>query len=87
MNTTTTTTTMTSMTRRKPGFAREVNAVITIAARDITLTLKAPAMIIISLAIPIVMMGMVGGMLSQNIADGLSFEYGPYMMIGMMCKR
>lgn len=74
----------TTVPTRKSGFVRELNAVITIAAREITLTLKAPAMIIISLAIPIVMMGLVGGMLSQSIAGGLSFNYELYMMMGMM---
>jgi ABC-2 type transport system permease protein len=29
-------------------------------------------------------MGLVGSMLSQSIAGVLSFDYGPYMMIGMM---
>ena len=74
----------TTMTSRKSGFAREINAVITIAAREITLMIKAPAMIIISLVIPIIMMGLVGSMLSQSIAGVLSFDYEPYMMIGMM---
>jgi hypothetical protein len=43
----------TAVPRRKSGLAREINAVITIMAREITLTIKAPAMIILSLVIPI----------------------------------
>jgi ABC-2 type transport system permease protein len=65
-------------------FLREINAVITIAARDITLTLKSPASLIMSLAMPIVMMGMLGGSLAQNMAGGLGFNFGQFMMVGML---
>jgi ABC-2 type transport system permease protein len=37
-----------------------------------------------SLAMPLVMMGMLGGSLAQNMAGGLGFNYGQFMMIGMM---
>ncbi|MDR2670448.1 MAG: ABC transporter permease, partial [Oscillospiraceae bacterium] len=70
--------------RRKSGFARELNAVVTIVARGLLLTLKSPATLIMSLAMPIVMMVMVGGNLSQNMAGGLGFDYGPFMLIGML---
>ena len=63
---------------------REVNVVITILARDITLFFKSPGMLIMSLAMPIVMLGMLGGSLSQNMAAGLGFDYNQYMLIGML---
>lgn len=72
------------MQRNPSKFMRELNAVITIAARDITLTLKSPGTIIMSLIMPLVMMGMLGGSLAQNMAGGLGFSYGPFMMIGMV---
>ena len=72
------------MKRNPPGFLQELNSVITIAARDITLTLKSPGTIIMSLAMPLVMMGMLGGTLAQNMAGGLNFNYGQFMMIGMV---
>jgi len=72
------------ISRGKSKFFRELNAIITIAARDITLTLKSPGMLIMSLAMPIVMMGMLGGSLAQNMAGGLMFNYGQFMMVGMM---
>lgn len=70
---------------RKKGtrFTRELNAVITIAARDITLTLKSPATLIMSLAMPIIMMGMLGGSLAQNMAGELGFDFGQFMLVGM----
>jgi ABC-2 type transport system permease protein len=71
-------------TQKKTAFSRELNAVITIAARDILLTVKSPGMLIMSFAMPIVMMGMLGGTLMQNMAGGLGFNLGPFMMVGML---
>ena len=68
----------------KSKFARELNAIIAILARDITIFFKSPGAIISSFAMPLVMMGMLGGSLAQNMAGGLSFEYGPFMMVGML---
>lgn len=65
-------------------FMRELNAVMTIAARDITLFFKSPGMIIMSLAMPLLMMGILGGSLAQNMAGGLTFNYGSFMLVGML---
>ena len=67
-----------------PRILREINVVITILSRDITLFFKSPGMLILSLVMPIVMMGMLGGSLSQNMAGGLGFDYKQYMLIGML---
>ncbi|GLC82722.1 ABC transporter permease [Lacrimispora brassicae] len=72
------------MKRTPSKFLREINSVVTIAAREITLTLKSPGTIIMSLAMPTVMMGMLGGSLAQNMAGGLGFNYGQFMMVGMV---
>ena len=68
----------------KSRFARECNAIITIIARDITIFFKSPGAIIMSFAFPLVMMGMLGGSLAQNMTAGLTFEYGPFLMVGML---
>ena len=70
--------------KEKSKFGREINAIITIALRDITLALRSPGTIIMSLAMPLIMMGMLGGSLAQNMAGGLGFDYSKYMMVGMM---
>lgn len=70
--------------KEKSRFSKELNAVLTIAARDITLLFKSPGTLVMSLAMPLIMMGMLGGSLSQNMAGGLGFSYGPYMLVGMM---
>ena len=72
------------MPRIQSKIMREFNAVVTIAARDITLFFKSPGMIIMSLAMPLMMMGMLGGSLAQNMASGLGFDYGKFMLIGML---
>lgn len=70
--------------RKKLKFSRELNAIVTIMARDITLCFKSPVTIIMSIAMPMVMMGMLGGSLAQNMAGGLGFDYGQFMMVGML---
>lgn len=70
--------------KKKSWVFRELNAMITIAARDITLTIKSPLTLILSIAMPLIMMGMLGGSLSQNMAGSLGFNYGRYMLIGML---
>jgi len=74
----------TQLTQRKPLFFKELNTVITIAARDITLVFKSPMVLIMSVAMPILIMGMMGGSLSQNMAGGLPFDFGQFMLVGMM---
>jgi len=71
-------------TQKRPRFFREINAVITVAARDITLVFKSPGILIMSVAMPVVMMGMLGGSLAQNMAGGLRFDFGQFMLVGML---
>lgn len=68
----------------KSRLLRDLNAVVTIAARDITLFFKSVGAIIMSFVMPLVMMGMLGGSLQQNMAGGLGFNYGQFMLVGML---
>jgi len=68
----------------KPRLLRELNTIVTVAAREITLFLKSPSTAIMSLAMPLMMMGMIGGNLRQNMASGLGFDFGRFMLIGML---
>jgi ABC-2 type transport system permease protein len=70
--------------REKSRILREINAVVTIAMRDVTIGVRSPGSLIMSLAMPLVMMGMLGGSLAQNMAGGLGFNYGKFMMVGML---
>ena len=73
-----------TLTRKKSRLFRELNSILTVTAREITTYLKSPGAAIMSLAMPIVMMGMIGGNLMQNMTGGIGFEFGQFMLIGML---
>ena len=72
------------LTRKTSRLFRELNSLVTVAAREITVFLKSPSTAIMSLAMPLMMMGMIGGNLMQNMAGGLGFDFGQFMLIGML---
>jgi ABC-2 type transport system permease protein len=65
---------------------RELNAVITLAMRDITLCIKSPAKIIQSLIMPVMFLGMFGGQLSQNMGINMGFDFNSFMLVGMLVQ-
>ena len=69
------------LTLKNSYILREFNTIITIVAREITLFFKSPEMLIITLAMPILMMGMIGGNM-MGIAGGESL--GAFMLVGMI---
>ena len=75
---------LTKLTRKISRLFREINTIITVTAREITTYLKSPGAAIMSFAMPIVMMGMIGGNLMQNMSGGIDFDFGPFMLIGML---
>ena len=72
------------LTRKRSWLFRELNTIITVMAREITAYLKSPGAAIMSFAMPLVMMGMIGGNLMQNMAGGLGFDFGQFMLVGML---
>ena len=73
-----------ALVRKKSRTQREINTIIAIFAREVTVFMKSPGTIIMSLAMPIVMMGMIGGNLMENMAGGLGFSFGSFMLVGML---
>ena len=73
-----------TLSRKRSLLFRELNTIITVMAREITIFLRSPGAAIMSLMMPIILMGMIGGNLMQNMADGLSFQFGPFMLVGML---
>jgi ABC-2 type transport system permease protein len=63
---------------------REISTIWAIICREISVAFKSPSTLAMSFVMPIVMMGMVGGNLTQNMAGGLGFDFGLFMLIGMM---
>ncbi|MDR3318043.1 MAG: ABC transporter permease [Clostridiales bacterium] len=70
--------------KKKSRPAKELNAMLTIIAREVTLLIKNPMMFVIGLVMPFVFMWMLGGNLSQNMAEGLGYDYNQFMFVGMM---
>ena len=60
---------------------KELNAIIAVAAREITIFFKSPGMIIMTLIMPIFMMGMIGGNM-MGLAGGENL--GEFMLVGMI---
>jgi ABC-2 type transport system permease protein len=74
------------MKKMKNKFLREVNAVITIAVRQIILFLKSPAKLIQSLIMPVIFLGMFGGQLSQNMGMNMGYNFNTFMLVGMLVQ-
>ena len=72
------------LARKKSRLFRELNSVVTIMSREITIFFRSPGTAIMSLAMPVVLMGMIGGNLMQNMAGGLGFRFGQFMLVGML---
>ena len=72
------------ITKKQSRAVREISAVWALICREVTAAFKSPGMLIMSLAMPIIMMGMIGGNLTQNMAGGLGFNFGLFMLVGMM---
>ena len=66
---------------KKPYLLRELNTIIAVAAREITVFFKTPSMMIMSFMLPLLMMGMIGGnMMGIPGAENL----GEFMLVGML---
>lgn len=74
------------LTRTKSRFVRELNAILAITAREIACVLKSPGSLFFMLAMPVIMMGMIGGNLMENMVGSLNFAFGPYMLVGMLVQ-
>ncbi|MDR2602285.1 MAG: ABC transporter permease [Spirochaetaceae bacterium] len=70
----------------KSKLLREINAVITLAMREVTLFVKSPAKIIPSLIMPVMFLGMFGGQLSQNMGMNMGFDFNSFMLVGMLVQ-
>jgi ABC-2 type transport system permease protein len=65
---------------------RELNAVVTLAMRDIMLCVKSPVKIIPGIVMPIMFLGMFGGQLSQNMGANQGFDFNVFMLVGMLVQ-
>ncbi len=85
------TTLSTSATRvisgsRRAGLARDTNAIVAIAWREILRAVKSPMSLAFTVVFPILFIGILGGSIAQNLGGALPYAYLPYMLIGMVAN-
>ncbi len=67
-------------------FRHTVNAVFTIAFRDLTKLLRDRARIFASLIFPTIFVGVLGTSLQQNLGDGLGYNFLTFVFIGVIAQ-
>jgi ABC-2 type transport system permease protein len=65
---------------------REANATLAIAWREVMSAVRNPVSIVVTVIIPVIFMGILGGSISQNLGAGLQYAYLPFMLIGMIAN-
>ena len=65
---------------------REANATFAIAWREILSAIRNPVSIVVTIIIPVIFMGILGGSISQNLGAALPYAYLPFMLIGMIAN-
>jgi ABC-2 type transport system permease protein len=72
--------------RIRSGMVREANATFAIAWREVLSAIRNPVSIVVTIIIPVIFMGILGGSISQNLGTGLQYAYLPFMLIGMIAN-
>ena len=65
---------------------RELNAVLTIAFRDLTKLLRDRIRILAGLVFPVIFIGVLGGSLNANIGKGLGFDFLTFVFTGVFAQ-
>src|SRR3989338_4334834 len=65
---------------------RELNAVLTIAFRDLTKLLRDKPRILAGLVFPVIFIGILGGSLSSNIGRSLGFDFLTFVFTGVFAQ-
>ncbi len=71
---------------RRASLGREASATFAIAWREVLRAVKSPLSLAFTVIFPILFIGILGGSISQNMGNALSFAYLPYMLIGMIAN-
>jgi ABC-2 type transport system permease protein len=64
----------------------EANATFAVAWREVLRAIKSRQMIAINIIFPVLFMGLMGGMIQQNLGNALPFAYLPFMLVGMVAQ-
>ncbi len=68
----------------KSKVTKEINALIAISAREILRFIKSPGSIITNIIFPIIILGIMGGSLTQNLAGNTGYNFLQFVMVGMI---
>ncbi|MGA9598158.1 MAG: ABC transporter permease [Acidimicrobiia bacterium] len=79
-------TTMIDETAGLRGLTREVNATFAIAWREVMRAVKSPMSIAMTILLPVLFIGLLGGSISDNLGSALPYAYLPFMVIGMIAN-
>ena len=71
---------------RAPRLVLEANATFAVAWREVLRAIKSRQMIAINIIFPVLFMGIMGGMIQQNLGKGLPYAYLPFMLVGMVAQ-
>ena len=71
---------------RRATLGREASATFAIAWREVLRAVKSPLSLAFTVIFPVLFIGILGGSISQNMGNALSFAYLPYMLIGMIAN-
>ena len=70
----------------KNSFFREINAVVTIALRDLTKLLRDYPRIVASLVFPVIFIGVLGGGLNASFGAGLGYSFLTFVFTGVLAQ-
>jgi ABC-2 type transport system permease protein len=65
-------------------FYHELNAVVAVAARDVIRYVRVPGGILLSFLWPLILLGLLGGSLAQNLGEGSNFELSQFILYGVV---
>ena len=70
--------------KEMPKFLQEINAVLTIAFREIINTIKSPEKIIPTVIMQFMFLVFMGGGISQNLGINMGFNFNEFIVVGMV---
>src|SRR5579883_2916516 len=68
------------------GSRREVNAIATIAYRDVLKFVRDPARLVATLILPILFLGLFGEGLQATLGSGLGYDYLTFVFLGVFAQ-
>ncbi len=65
-------------------YARDLNAIVAIAAREVMNFTRTPAKIVFVFIFPVIFLGVLGGNLEQNLGGSVGFNFMYFMFFGIV---